>query len=197
MPRLPILLVALIGAGCAATERDAGRTEPAGEVRRAGPVVPAWLGNEFADGTVRFRYPNWWKRSTSTRWGALLSDNRSRHPAFVSIQYLDDRLPETIEQFARLAARELRPPAGRGLTLLYTQPARIGEVRGFEAAFAWQARTATPLGPTLRTFGIEPASGRSAFIVFAAERPSFHGGVFGWIRKTMRWTESPRRVHGA
>ncbi|MEX2210358.1 MAG: hypothetical protein WD689_01145 [Gaiellaceae bacterium] len=59
------------------------------------PVVPAWLGGEYADGTLEFRFPSWWSRSTSERWGERLSDERSHHPAFVSVRYLDTGLPDT------------------------------------------------------------------------------------------------------
>jgi hypothetical protein len=60
----------------------------------------------------------------------------------------------------------------------------------------WQMLGRTPIGPTFRTFVVELPSGRTAFLVFAAQQPRFHGGVFGWIRKTIHWTDRPRRAAG-
>lgn len=177
---LVLLAAVLVMAGCggSAGDRPSPRSEP-----------PAWLGGEFDDGTVSFRYPVWWERSSSKRFGTLLSDNRSRHPAFVAIRYFDD-VPLAREEYAAFAGRTLRPPEGRGLTLLYTQSTRLGRLRGIEATFMWATRTTTPIGPTMRTLAVELPSGRTAFLVFAAERPQLHGGSFGWIRKTLRWTDA-------
>ena len=178
------MLLALVATGCAGAERP--DEQPAAEPRAAASTPPAWLGGEYADGTLEFRFPSWWTRSTSETWGQLLSDGRSRHPAFISVRYLERGLPDSHEGFARLAGRTLRPPAGRGLTLLYTQTTYLGQRRGFEATFVWQTRATTPLGPV-----------RSAFVVLAADRPPLHAGVFGWVRKTIRWSVAPSRAAGA
>jgi hypothetical protein len=175
--RLVLLAAVVVVAGCGGSAGD-----------RPGPGFepPAWLDGEFEDGTVSFRYPGWWERSSSKRFGTMLSDNRSRHPAFVAIRYFDD-VPLGRKEYAAFAGRTLRPPKGRGLTLLYTQSARLGRLRGIEATFMWATRTRTPIGPTMRTLAVELPSGQTAFLVFAAERPLLHGGSFGWIRKTLRW----------
>ncbi|HUP33613.1 MAG TPA: hypothetical protein VM184_11305 [Gaiellaceae bacterium] len=186
MSRLPLLLATLFAAGCA------GAAEP--EAERA---PPSWLEGEFDDGTIAFRHPGSWRRSSSRTFGTVLSDTRSRHPAFVSVRYLDDALPPTSDEYADLAGRTLRPPEGFGLTLVYTQTAYLGDVRGYEATFLWATREGTPAGPTMRTFAAELASGRVAFIVLAAERPRLHAGVFGWIRKTMSVAGTPGRAAGA
>lgn len=191
--RLPLIALALATGGCAGAERET-QSPPAS--RPAVSTVPSWLDGRYSDGTLEFRVPSWWKRSTSETWGQLLSDQRSHHPAFVSVRYLERSLPETREEFSRLAARTLRPPAGRGLTLLYTQTVHLGQRRGVEATFVWQSRSTTPIGPTIRTFGVELAADRSALLVFAAERPPLHAGVFAWVRKTIRWTDGPRRAAG-
>ena len=63
MPRLAVLATILVAAGCgggAATVQEAGR------------ATPAWLDAEFSDGRVSFRYPGWWERSISPRFGTLL-----------------------------------------------------------------------------------------------------------------------------
>ena len=177
--RALVLLAVLVAAGCGGGSAD-----------RASPVSnpPAWVNGEFDDGTVSFRYPGWWEQSSSQRYGTMLSDNQSRHPAFVAIRYFDD-VPLGREQYTAFAGRTLRPPAGRGLTHLYTQSTWLGGLRGIEATFMWATRGTTPIGPTFRTLAFELASGRTAFLVFAAERPKFHGGSFGWVRKTVRWNE--------
>ncbi|MBD0338218.1 MAG: hypothetical protein ICV67_02920 [Thermoleophilia bacterium] len=199
MSRLAPLLVALAAAGCAGDRepREAANARQATTEPTAEATVPVWLDGRYADGTLEFRYPGWWKRTNSETWAQLLSDNRSRHPAFISVRYLDRPLPVTGSEFGRLAGRTLRPPHGRGLTLLYTQTTRLGDVRGLEATFVWQTRATTPLGPTMRAFGVELPGGGSALVVFAAERPQLHAGAFGWVRKTVRWTHSPRRAAGA
>lgn len=180
MRALLLLAAVLVVAGCGGSSGD--RPSP-------GSAPPAWLDGEFEDGTVSFRYPGWWERSSSKRFGTLLSDNRSRHPAFVAIRYFDD-VPLAREEYAAFAGRTLRPPDGRGLTLLYTQSTRLGGLRGIEATFMWATRTTTPIGPTMRTLAVGLPSGQTAFLVFAAERPQLHGGSFGWIRKTLRWSEA-------
>ncbi|MEX0675306.1 MAG: hypothetical protein WD067_11065 [Gaiellaceae bacterium] len=179
MRALVLLAAVLAVAGCAG-----GAAEPP----TSEPEVPAWVSGEFDDGTVSFRYPGWWEQSSSKRFGTLLSDNRSAHPAFVAIRYFDG-VPQSREDYAAFAGRTLRPPEGRGLTLLYTQSTRLGRLRGLEATFMWATRTTTPIGPTMRTLAVELPSGQTAFLVFAAERPKFHGGSFGWIRKTLRWND--------
>lgn len=179
MRPLVLLTAVLAAAGCAGT----AATPPTSELE-----VPAWVSGEFDDGTVSFRYPGWWVRRSSKRFGTMLSDNRSRHPAFVSIRYFD-HVPQSREEYAAFAGRTLRPPEGRGLTLLYTQSTRLGRLRGVEATFIWATRTTTPVGPRMRTLAVALPSGQTAFLVFAAERPQFHGGSFGWIRKTLRWSD--------
>jgi hypothetical protein len=176
---LVLLATVLVVAGC-----GGGSPDPAGPVSKP----PAWVDGQFDDGRVSFRYPGWWERSSSKRFGTMLSDNRSRHPAFVAIRYFDD-VPQEREEYAAFASRTLRPPEGRGLTLLYTQSTRLGRLRGIEATFVWATRTTTPSGPTMRTLAVELPTGQTAFLVFAAERPRLHGGPFGWIRKTLRWTD--------
>ena len=180
MRRLALLGAVLVLAACGGG---------GGDTPRSAFQAPAWLSGEFDDGTVSFRYPAWWTRSSSKRFGTLLSDNRSRHPAFVGIRYFED-VPSAREGYASFAGRTLRPPDGQGLTLLYTQTTHLGQLRGIEATFMWATRSTTPVGPTMRTLAVELPSGRTAFLVFAAERPAFHGGMFAWIRKTLRWRDA-------
>lgn len=190
--RLLGLLAVLVVAGCAG-----GSAVPEAEPPAAAPVrqaPPSWLGGRFADDALEFRYPTGWKRTTSERWGELLSDNRSRHPAFVSVRYLDESLPETLDAYAGLAAATLRPPDGAGLTLLYTQTAYLGSRRAYEATFVWQTRASTPLGPRMRTIAAELRSGHSVFVVLAAERPVLHAGAFRWILATLELRPQPARV---
>ena len=182
MRRLALLAAALAAAGCGGSQ----------EQPRGGAAYPAWLGGEFSDGTLAFRYPSSWTRGSSDRFGTTLSDNRSRNPAFVGVRYLDD-VSSSREQLAAFAGRTLRPPDGRGLTLLYTQTVLLGGRPGVEATFMWATRATTPIGPTMRTFAVDLRGGRTAFIVLAAERRRLHGAHFGWVRKTLHWTDAPRR----
>jgi hypothetical protein len=191
MRSVALLALALVVAGCSGGGREP--SEPASDGARP---APAWLDAEFADGTISFRYPDSWERSKSEKYGTLLSDNRSLAPAFVSVRYFSPRALAADANVGERAGRILRP-RGRGLTLLYTQTARLGGLRGVEATFVWQLRSDTPLGPTFRTFVVELPSGRTAFLVFAAQAPRFHGAAFGWIRKTIRWTDVPGRAAGA
>jgi hypothetical protein len=184
MGRTTVLALVLV---LSAFAGEAERDESAADVGRRSP--PPWLDAGYADGTLTFRYPSWWKKSSLAKYGRLLADNRSRHPAFVSVRYFPSASLPGGGDAAERAARILRPPDGDGLTLLYTQPARLGGRRGKEAAFMWQRDPDTPIGPTFRTFVVALPSGQTAFLVFAAERPRLHGGVFGWIRKTIRWSD--------
>lgn len=120
-----------------------------------------------------------------------MTDNVSPHPAFVSLRYFKREVP--VSDSAAFSARTIRPPSGRGLTLLYTQSALVGGRRGREAAFVWATRASTPVGPTMRTFLVPLRDGRTALLVLAAERPRFHGGVFRWVRESLRWTTDPAR----
>ena len=176
-----VLAVALVSAGCGGED---ARIDPTALDARA--VYPAWLDGEYADGKLRLRYPDWWRQGSSDTLGRLLSDNRSRHPAFVSVRYLEAP-PSNGAAYAELAARTLRPPRGRGLTLLYVQAAWLGGRRGVEATFVWQTKADAPAGPRFRTFGVPLPSRRVAFLVFAAERPRLHAGAFGWILRSIRW----------
>ena len=183
MARIALLAAAVAVAGC--TSGADSRNEPGAPATR----VPPSLDGVYRDGTIEFRYPASWKRSSSRTFGALVLDNVSPHPAFVSVRYFDREA--RVSDAAAFAARTIRPPSGRGLTLLYTQTAFLGGRRGREVAFIWSTRESTPLGPTMRTFVVPLRDGRTAFLVLAAERPRFHGGVFRWVRETLRWTVAP------
>lgn len=162
------------------------------------PSFPTFLSQRYSDGEVVLRYPRAWRRSTLDSLGTVFSDRESRHPAFVALAYRPRRDYTSAAEFARLAGRLVRPPDGRGLTLLYTQTARLGGRRGIEAAFVIATRSDTPLGPRASVYGIELASGQVAVFTFAAERLRLHAGTFGWIRKSIVWTGGggfePRRA---
>lgn len=182
-----VILLAAVAAitGCAA-ETSSERDEAPSTARRE---APPWLDGRFRDGTIEFRYPQQWKRSSSNTFGELVTDNVSPHPAFVSVRYFEaDALGRDPAAFV---ARTIRPPAGQGLTLLYTQTALLDRRRGVEGAFVWATRDTTPVGPTMRTFLVPLRDGRAALLVLAAERPRFHGGAFRWVRETLRWTVAP------
>ena len=183
MARIALLAAVVAVAGCTSGAGSQDEPEP------SATQVPASLDAVYVDGTIEFRYPASWKRSSSPTFGAFVLDNVSPHPAFVSVRYFADEVP--VGNAAALSARTIRPPSGRGLTLLYTQTAFLGGRRGREVAFIWSTRESTPLGPTMRTFVVPLRDGRTALLVFAAERPRFHGGVFRWVRETLRWTAAP------
>jgi len=168
-------------ADAASPERD----EPQLNVRQ----VPPWLDGRFADGTIEFRYPQQWKRSSSNTFGELVVDNVSPHPAFVAVRYFEGSAVGSDP--ATFVARTIRPPAGRGLTLLYTQTALLANRRGREVAFVWATLETTPVGPTMRTFVVPLRDGRTALLILAAERPRFHGAALRWVRETLRWTAAP------
>lgn len=172
---------ALALAGCAGGAPESAR-EP-----------PPWLDGVYRDGTVQFGYPATWKVSGSSTFGGLVVDNVSAHPAFVSVRYLER--DTTGADPVELVARTIRPPEGQGLTLLYSQAAFVGGRASREAAFVWATRSDTPVGPTFRTFLTPLGDGRLALLVLAAERPRLHGGVFRWVRETLRW-EAPVRPGG-
>lgn len=176
-------LAAVAAAGCTSStpERDGSADER---------VPPPWLDGVYADANVQFRYPGIWTRGSSATFGALVSDKVSPHPAFVSVRYFTAATP--LRDPAEFVARTIRPPAGRGLTLLYTQSAFVGGRRAREVAFIWSTRNDTPLGPTMRTFVVPLRGGRTALVVLAAERPRLHGGAFRWVRETLQWTSGLR-----
>lgn len=178
MARLALLTLALVLAGCSGGGDDDGPGTR---------VAPAWLDGDYADANLAFSYPGWWEERDSDKYGTLLTDKRSRHPAFVSVRYFAAGTLPVDDTVTARTARILRPPDGAGLTHLYTQTAYLGRFRGIESAFMWQTRARTPVGPTFRTFALELPSGETALLVFAAERPRFHSGMFAWIRETIRW----------
>jgi hypothetical protein len=45
----------------------------------------------------------------------------------------------------------------------------------------------TPLGPTLRVFGIELESGRVAVLIFGAEDPFAHRTQLAWVKRAITW----------
>lgn len=180
--RLALALAALL-AGCSGSA-DQTSAPPARE-------PPAFLEQRFDDGTISLRYPTGWYRDRSDTFGVVLGDSQGRHPAFVSIRYVE---PAGV-RFAELAARTIRPPDGRGLTLLYTQSAILGGRRAREATFMWQTQSDTPIGPLFRVFGV-PLGERIAVVVFAAERPPVHNGAFRWIRETLTWRSPALRRSG-
>ena len=191
MGRISLLAVLFALAGCAG---GSASNEAAVTTTRE---PPAWLDADFRDGTVAFSYPGWWQESRSDKYGTLLSDKRSRSPGFVSIRYFDAGELPVGDDLAERAARILRPPTGAGLTFLYRQTAYLGRFRAVEATFMWQTVSRTPIGPTFRTFAVGLPSGRTAFLVFAAERPRLHSSMFAWVRETIRWDDEPAPAAGA
>lgn len=179
----------MLAAGALAGSGQARLDEGLGSPRvSSAPFVPSWLSETFSDGTISLRYPAGWSVGRAAPFGTVISDTQSRHPAFVSIAYLPSRDYRTRAEFAQLATRFLRPPDGRGTTLLYSQTARAGGRRGYEAAVMWAYGANSPLGPTMRVLGFELDSGEVALLVFAAERPRLHRGAFAWVKKTISWS---------
>jgi hypothetical protein len=109
--------------------------------------------------------------------------------AFVAVQYLPSRDYANGAEFGELARELLKPPAGEGTRLLRTQAARIGGRPGFEAAVMYSTIPDTPLGPTLRVFGIELESGRVAVLIFGAEDPFAHRTQLAWIKRSITWDQ--------
>jgi len=152
-----------------------------------GEGIPDWLSQTFSDGTVTIRYPDGWTTDVESRFGSSVGDNESGTSAFVAVQYLPSRDYANGAEFGELARDLLKPPAGEGTRLLRTQAARIGGRPGFEAAVMYSTIPGTPLGPTLRVFGIELESGRVAVLVFAAEDPFAHRTQLAWIKRSITW----------
>jgi hypothetical protein len=148
---------------------------------------PAWLSEVSTDGTIAFRYPRGWIENETRTFGHVLSDNKSPTAAFVGVRYLPRRTWDDPAEYARVVTRTLRPPRGRGTTILRTQAANLGNCRGVEVAVMWQVRLASPLGPTMRVFGIELDSGEVALVTFAAEKPSYHNVFFAWVKESIAW----------
>jgi hypothetical protein len=119
-----------------------------------------------------------------------VDDATERTAVFVAVQYLPRLEYESHAGFAELAARILRLPSGRATTLEYTKPARIGDPAGIEASIVWAAEEDSPIGPTMRVYGIELDSGEVAILVFAAENQTNHAAEFGWIKRSIIWDES-------
>jgi hypothetical protein len=150
--------------------------------------VPDWLNQTYTDGKITIRYPEGWTSDDRSRFGASVGDARNANAnAFVAVQYLPDRDYADGAEFGELARQLLKPPDGEGTRLLRTQAARIGGRRGFEAAVLYSAIPGTPLGPTLRVFGIELESGEVAVLVFGAQDPASHRTQFAWIKRTITW----------
>jgi hypothetical protein len=172
------LLVVLAVAGCAAKSAERPLQEE---------PLPSWLSESYADGTISLRYPKGWIENETTRFGHVLSDNKSFTAAFVGIQYRGRREWRTHGEFADIATRILRPPHGRGTTIHYTQAAKLGGRYGVEAAIVWATDEGHPLGPTMRVFGIVLPSGKVAILIFAAESRGAHALPFAWIKRSIAW----------
>jgi hypothetical protein len=172
MRHAALALLVLLAAGCGGGDGDA---------------VPDWLNQTFSDGTVTIRYPEGWTSDAESRFGSSVGDNESVTSAFVAVQYLPSRDYANGAQFGELARELLKPPAGEGTRLLRTQAARIGGRSGFEAAVMYSTIPGTPLGPTLRVFGIELESGRVAVLIFGAEDPFAHRTQLAWIKRAITW----------
>lgn len=181
--RVLLVLAVITAAGCSlgGDKRPSPNPEPF--------VFPAWLNATYTDGRITIRYPADWTRGRSERFGEYVDDATERTAAFVAVQYLPRREYESHAEFADLAARILRPPNGRGTTLEYTQAARIGDRAGIEASIIWAAEEDSPIGPTMRVYGIELDSGDVAILVFAAENQTNHAAEFGWIKRSITWNE--------
>jgi hypothetical protein len=182
--RVLLVLAVIAAAGCSlgADERPFSNPEPF--------LFPAWLNATYTDGRITLRYPADWTRGRSDRFGEYVDDATKRTAAFVAVQYLPTRKYESHAEFAELAARILRPPSGRGTTLEYTQAARIGDRAGIEASIIWADDDDSPIGPTMRVYGIELDSGEVAILIFAAENQTNHAAAFGWIKRSITW-EAP------
>ncbi len=152
-----------------------------------GNGVPEWLNQTFSDGTVTILYPEGWTVDAESSFGASVGDANSATSAFVAVQYLPNRDYADGAEFGQLARELLKPPDGEGARLLRTQAARIGGRAGYEAAVIYSTVPGTPLGPTLRVFGIELDSGRVAVLVFGAEDPLAHRTQLAWIKRTITW----------
>jgi hypothetical protein len=152
-----------------------------------GDDIPDWLNQTFSDGTVTIRYPEGWTTDAESRFGSSVGDNQSGMSAFVAVQYLPSRDYANGAEFGELARELLKPPAGEGTRLLRTQAARIGGRPGFEAAVMYSTIPNTPLGPTLRVFGIELESGRVAVLIFGAEDPFAHRTQLAWVKRSITW----------
>lgn len=152
-----------------------------------GRDLPDWLNQTFSDGTVTIRYPEGWSTDVESRFGSSVGDAESATAAFVAVQYLPSRDYADGPEFGELAREILKPPAGEGTRLLRTQAARIGGRPGFEAAVMYSSIPGTPLGPTLRVFGIELESGRVAVLIFGAEDPFAHRTQLAWVKRSITW----------
>jgi hypothetical protein len=73
--------------------------------------------------------------------------------------------------------RTLRPPRGRGTTILRTQAARLGERRGVEAAIMWQVVPFSPLG--LGAIVYNNADGSEGLVLIGGDNPVAQGRAFG------------------
>jgi hypothetical protein len=176
-----VAFVSLVFSGQAAAyfDDDPRLTEP--------DLWPSWLSERYMDGTIAFRYPRGWIENETRTFGHVLSDNKSPTAAFVGVRYLPRRTWDDPGAYARVVTRTLRPPRGRGTTILRTQAARLGDRRGLEVAIMWQVSLSSPLGPTMRVFGIELDSGEVALVTFAAEKLSYHSMVFAWVKESIAW----------
>ena len=181
--RALLVLVILVAAGCSLGSDE----EPPSSARADPFLFPAWLEETYTDGRITIRYPTDWTRGRTDRFGEYVDDATKRTAAFVAVQYLPRREYESHAEFADLAARILRPPRGEGTALEYTQAARIGGRPGTMASIIWAASEGSPLGPTMRVYGIELPSGEVAILIFAAENQPNHANEFGWIKRAITW----------
>jgi hypothetical protein len=182
-----LVLAVIAAAGCSlgGDEPPSSNPEPF--------VYPAWLNATFTDRRITIRYPG---RLDARTLRPLRRLRRRRHRADGSLRrgaippQARVREPRRVRQLAELAARILRPPSGRGTTLEYTQAARIGDRAGIEASIIWAADEDSPIGPTMRVYGIELDSGEVAILIFAVENQTNHAAEFGWIKRPITWDES-------
>ncbi len=187
MERLAPVLVAVIAVAAAAcggahdeSTSDAAATDTA--------FVPSHLSGRYDDGRIRVRYPHWWSECSTERFGAVFSDNSTRHAGFVSVKFLPDvELPPRAE-YVSFAADVLR--AGGRPIPLYTQAARIGGVRGVEAAFIWPMSGTR--GPLMRAFAFDGGGHGVALLVFASGRTDTHAREFAWVKQRIVWMREPR-----
>jgi hypothetical protein len=54
----------------------------------------------------------------------------------------------------------------------------------------WAADEDSPIGPTMRVYGIGLDSGEVAILIFAVENQTNHAAEFGWIKRPITWDES-------